>query len=77
MRHQLATIVALVASHAASAQQFVRETTTRFPTQAEYTNQLSFCDVDRDGDLDIAWANGQGYSSLGALLQGSPIHRCH
>ncbi|MEY4183311.1 MAG: hypothetical protein RLZZ217_1937, partial [Planctomycetota bacterium] len=69
MRHQLATIIVLSASPAALAQQFVRETTARFPTQSEYTNQLSFCDVDRDGDLDIAWANGQGYSSLGALLK--------
>ncbi|MEY2713173.1 MAG: hypothetical protein RL005_1395, partial [Planctomycetota bacterium] len=62
MRHQLATIIVLSASPSALAQQFVRETTARFPTQSEYTNQLSFCDVDRDGDLDIAWANGQGYS---------------
>ena len=69
MRHQLALIVALTACPAAWAQQFVRETATRFPTQSEYTNQLSFCDVDGDGDLDIAWANGQGYSSLGALLK--------
>lgn len=69
VRQQCAIIVALVISEAATAQQFVRDTVARFPTQSEYTNQLSFCDVDRDGDLDIAWANGQGYSSLGALLK--------
>ncbi len=54
---------------AASAQQFKDETVTRFPSQAFYTNQLSFCDVDGDGDLDIAFADGQGYASQGAALR--------
>lgn len=69
VRQVISVSIALAASANCVAQQFVRETTTRFPTQSEYTNQLSFCDVDSDGDLDIAWANGQGYSSLGALLK--------
>ncbi|MAC74861.1 MAG: hypothetical protein CMJ22_04655 [Phycisphaerae bacterium] len=51
------------------AQQFLDRTSTRFPTQAVYSNQLSFCDVDGDGDLDIAFADGQGYSSAGAALR--------
>lgn len=51
------------------AQQFADRTNTRFPVQALYTNQLSFCDVDGDGDLDIAFADGQGYSSQGAPLR--------
>ena len=59
--------LALVSS--ASAQQFKDQTITRFPVQAEYTNQLSFCDVDDDGDLDIAFADGQGYASQGAALR--------
>ncbi len=69
MQYHLSLAVVLCATPIACAQQFVRETATRFPTQSEYTNQLSFCDVDGDNDLDIAWANGQGYSSLGALLK--------
>jgi len=69
VRYQLSILVACGAAQAAYAQQFVQQTSSRFPTQSEYTNQLSFCDVDGDGDLDIAWANGQGYSSLGALLK--------
>lgn len=56
-------------ANAASAQQFRDETSSRFPSQADYTNQLSFCDVDGDGDLDIAFADGQGYSSQGAALR--------
>jgi hypothetical protein len=52
----------------ASAQQFVQQTATRFPTQSEYTNQCTSVDIDNDGDLDIAWANGQGYSSQGTAL---------
>jgi hypothetical protein len=51
-----------------AAQQFVQQTSTRFPTQAEYTNQCTAVDIDNDGDLDIVWANGQGYSSQGAAL---------
>ena len=53
----------------AHGQQFLDRTSTRFPTQAVYSNQLSFCDVDGDGDLDIAFADGQGYSSAGAALR--------
>ena len=64
--------IALVAVGAlaspAAAQQFVQQTATRFPTQSEYTNQCTAVDIDNDGDLDIAWANGQGYSSQGAAL---------
>lgn len=53
----------------ACAQQFVDQTATRFPVQAEYTNQCTLVDIDGDGDKDIVWANGQGYSTLGVLLK--------
>lgn len=53
----------------ASGQQFADRSSTRFPSQSVYSNQLSFCDVDNDGDLDIAFADGQGYSSPGAALR--------
>jgi len=72
MNHRLSAIVFLPLgiSLAAQAQiQFVDQTTTRFPVQAEYTNYIAVADIDADGDLDICFANGQGYSSLGTLLK--------
>lgn len=63
-------LLTLAAGYAAEAQiQFVDQTSTRFPVQAEYTNQIGVADIDADGDLDMCFANGQGYSSLGALLK--------
>ncbi|MEY3025139.1 MAG: hypothetical protein RL136_1536 [Planctomycetota bacterium] len=61
--------VALAVAAPTLAQQFVDQTSTRFPTIAEYTNQCTLVDLDGDGDKDIVWANGQSYSSLGALLK--------
>lgn len=51
------------------AQQFVDQTTTRFPQPSltEYTSQVAFGDVDNDGDLDIAFANGSGFSSASQM----------
>ena len=63
-------LLTLAAGYAAEAQiQFVDQTSTRFPVQAEYTNQIGVADIDGDSDLDMCFANGQGYSSLGALLK--------
>ena len=64
-----AAVGVLFIMSAASAQQFVDQTSTRFPVQAEYTNQCTFVDIDADGDKDIVFANGQGYSSIGTLLK--------
>lgn len=66
----LVVLMPLAVACVAEAQiQFVDQTTTRFPVQAEYTNQIGVADIDGDGDLDMCFANGQGYSSLGALLK--------
>ncbi|MEK6674647.1 MAG: FG-GAP-like repeat-containing protein [Planctomycetota bacterium] len=60
------TVVLLLAS-AVGAQQFVQETSTRFPipNPAEWTNQLTIDDLDNDGDLDIVFANGGDFGSPG------------
>ena len=68
--HAIVCLVTLASGYAAAAQiQFVDQTTARFPVQAEYTNQIAVADIDADGDLDMCFANGQGYSSLGTLLK--------
>jgi FG-GAP-like repeat len=59
----------LIPAVPARAQQFLDETASRLPAQLEYTNQVSFCDVDGDLDLDIALANGGGFPSAGPDLQ--------
>ncbi|MSR18288.1 MAG: hypothetical protein EXS00_03810 [Phycisphaerales bacterium] len=70
IRTACASAICCAVSSLTSAQiVFQDQTSTRFPVQAEYTNQLSFCDIDGDGDLDIVFANGQGYSSAGAALK--------
>ncbi len=65
----LAAATLAAGSTSVHAQLFQQQTSSRFPTQAEYTNQATFGDLDDDGDLDIVFANGQGYSSLGSLLK--------
>ena len=65
----LAIIALGLIAASAQAQQFVDQTSTRFPVQAEYTNQCTLVDIDADGDKDIVFANGQSYSTLGVLLK--------
>ncbi len=65
----VAALAAIAATTCAFGQQFADQTSTRFPVQSEYTNQCTFVDIEGDGDKDIVFANGQGYSSLGALLK--------
>jgi hypothetical protein len=63
------SVLAMAVALPAWGQQFVDQTSTRFPTIAEYTNQCTLVDLDGDGDKDIVFANGQGYSTLGVLLK--------
>ena len=64
----LSSLVLAMAGSALYGQQFVEET-SRLPSQSFYSNQLSVCDVDLDGDLDFVVADGQGYISQGSALQ--------
>ena len=49
----LPAALTLVVASVAHGQMFQQQTTTRFPVQSEYSNQLTVVDIDGDGDLDI------------------------
>lgn len=63
----LGAMCAAVFSSAAPAQQFIEESTTRFPQPDpnEWTNQATVGDIDNDNDLDILFANGGNFSTPG------------
>jgi len=71
LRMAAGTALSLVIAAGAGAQQFQEETAARFnPSNlTEYTNQASFADIDGDGDLDLAFANGGGFTSEGPPQQ--------
>lgn len=46
-----------------AAQQFLESSTGRLPIFNEYSSQVAIADVDGDGDLDLCFANGRGFSS--------------
>ncbi|MBK7875568.1 MAG: VCBS repeat-containing protein [Planctomycetes bacterium] len=64
-----AAVASLVASLAlpAAAQQF--QTVTNFPGTARWSEGVECADVDRDGDLDVFVADGEGFASAGLARQ--------
>jgi len=64
-RRRALAALAIVVSAALplAAQQFQDQSVARLPDSLEYSSQVAIADVDGDGDLDIAFANGRGFSS--------------
>jgi hypothetical protein len=67
----LAILAPVLVTGVATAQTFQNQTASKFAglINTEYSNQASPCDIDDDGDLDLVWANGQGFGSQGAALK--------
>jgi len=61
------TTVFLAASASASAQQF--QQVTNFPGPSLWTEGVECADVDHDGDLDVFFAEGDGFNSAGTQRQ--------
>lgn len=59
-----AVVVVCVAAPMTMAQQFIDQAAARFGAPLnEFSNQVALTDVDGDGDLDVAFANGGGFST--------------
>ena len=66
-RFLLLTIACLAASRAADAQQF--QQSTAFPGPARWAEGVECADVDHDGDLDVFFAEGDGFNTAGTKRQ--------
>ncbi|MBK8177724.1 MAG: VCBS repeat-containing protein [Planctomycetes bacterium] len=73
MLHRLpsasAALILLALSPAALAQQYFAEQVNLLPGPAKYSEGVEACDVDKDGDLDLFVADGDGFSGPGVKSQ--------
>ena len=64
-----ALLVATSLATPAAAQQYFAEQVGMLPGPARYSEGVEACDVDKDGDLDLFVADGDGFSAPGTKFQ--------
>ncbi len=65
----LALLALVLAPRGAQAQQYFTQQAGMLPGPARYSEGVEACDVDKDGDLDLFVADGDGFASPGTKHQ--------